>query len=95
MEANNTKPLSGTESLARLIGERHGFRAHDYALTWDAGSFDPIRDVHELAITTKDGRSATVEVAAEPLNRLNPWPYFARLDTAFATLRRRDSTRGS
>ena len=94
MEPQDTKPVAGAEHLARAVATRHGFRAHDYALIWDAGRFDPHLEVHVLAITTKDGRSATVEVAAEALGRFNPWIYFAGMDRAFETLRRRSISRG-
>jgi hypothetical protein len=94
MEPHDTKPVAGAEHLARAVATRYGFRAHDYALTWDAGRFDPNREVHELAITTKDGRSATVRVGAEALGRFNPWTYFAGMDRAFEALRRREESRG-
>jgi hypothetical protein len=94
MEPHDTEPVAGVEHLARAVAARYGFRTRDYALTWDAGRFDPDREVHELAITTKDGRSATVSVGAEALGRFDPWTYFAGMDRAFETLRRREVSRG-
>jgi hypothetical protein len=89
------KPQLSAEHLVRAVAARHGFRVHDYALIWDEGEFDPSRPVHELAITMRDGRSATVEVQAEALGLGNPWLYFPRIETALATLRRRSSNRGA
>ena len=86
-------PHLNTEHLVRAVAARHGFRVHDYALVWDEGKFDPARPVHELAITTRDGRRATVQIEAEALGRGNPWPYFPSIETALATLGRRFSDR--
>jgi hypothetical protein len=89
------KSRLNVEDLVRAVAARHGFRIRDYALVWDEGTFDPAWSVHELAITTRDGRNATVQIQADALGRGNPWLCFPRIETALANLSRRSSNRGA
>lgn len=90
-----SEPHLSAEYLTRSIAARHGFRAEDYVLVWDDGDFDPARPIHALAIATRDGRRAMVDIPADALARDNPWTYFPRLETALAALGRRSSNRGA
>jgi len=89
------EPHVNAEALVRAVATRHGFRSRDYALIWDQGTFDGTRSVHELAITTRDGRRASVQIEAEALGKRNPWPFFPRIEDALSQLGRRSSDRGA
>ena len=97
MEDHQASRMSqlNVEDLVRAVAARHGFRVRDYALVWDEGTFDPAWRVHELAIMTRDGRNATVQIQTDALGRGNPWLYFPRIETALANLSRRSSNRGA
>lgn len=81
------------DELITAVAARHGFRATDYSLEWDAGEFDPTLDIHRLVITTKDGRTATATLS-EPTSS-NPWPSIGPIEEAFAKLQRRTQPRGA
>ena len=88
-------PDLSAEHLVHAAASRHGLRTHDYTLSWDQGTFDPDRAVHELAITTRDGRRATVQIEAGALGQQNAWLYFPHVERALSTLSRRFSDRGA
>ncbi len=71
------------EDLIQAVALRHGFRGRVKAM-WDGGRFDASRDVHELALETKDGRKATAWLSQEAMN--DPWKQLSEIEAAFKYL---------
>ena len=73
---------------------RYGFRPKDFHLTWDGAHLDPSRTIHELVITTQDGRRAEMAVSHETLLARDPWTHVRDIEAALSKLQRRTGGRG-
>ena len=86
--------LQLSEQFVVALGIRYGFRRRDYSLTWDGGTFVASREVHELHIAIRDGRSFTAQIDDLALARQDTWKYLRDIDEAFRSLSRRKLSRG-
>ena len=83
-----------SEQFVVAHGIPYGFRRRDYSLNWDGATFIASRAVHELEITTRDGRSTTAQIDDSALARQDTWKYLRKIDEAFQSLSRRKLPRG-
>jgi hypothetical protein len=75
------------DSLILAAAARQGLRTYDFSVVWDGSEFDPFRDIHELMITTRDGRQAVVRLEDEALSE--PWRTLGPIQDAFRCLTKR------
>jgi len=78
----------------RALGIRYGFRRRDYSIIWDGGAFVASREVHQLQILVRDGRSFTAPIGDAALVRQDSWKYLREIDAGFGSLARRTELRG-
>jgi hypothetical protein len=83
-----------SETFIRALATRYGFRARDFSMVWDDGTFQPSHRVHQLIIMAADGRRSTAHIPHSALVRQDPWQYIGQVDDALMKLARRAETRG-
>jgi hypothetical protein len=83
-----------SETFIRALATRHGFRARDFSMVWDNGTFQASYRVHQLAIIAADGRHSTAQIPHSALVRQDPWQYIGQVDDALMRVARRAETRG-
>ena len=82
--------IQRSETFIRALATRYGFRAHDFSMVWDDGTFQASHRVHQLEIIAADGRHSTAQIPHSALVRQDPW----QVDDALMKLARRTETRG-
>ena len=78
------------ERIVIALASSYGLRPHDFTIAWDGGSFEALRDEHELMMIRKDGSQAAARIDRYTLLHKDAWTYFRHLQAVFVQLNRRE-----